>query len=44
MNKLKDINGYVRLALGKLSGVTADLVRLDSNWQEWGLAKLVESL
>ena len=44
MNKLKEINGYVRLTLDKLPGIRADLVRLDDNWQEWDFAKLVDSL
>ena len=34
-NKLKEINGYARLTLDKLSGIQADLVRTDENWQEW---------
>ena len=29
MNKLKEINGYVRLTLDKLPGMRADLVRID---------------
>ena len=44
MNKLKEIKDYVRLTLDKLPGTRADLVRLDDNWQEWGFAKLVDSL
>ena len=44
INKLKKINGYVRLTLDKLPGIRADLVRLDNNWQEWDFAKLVDSL
>ena len=44
MNKLKEINGYVRLTLDKLPGIRADLVRLDHNWQEWHFAKLLDSL
>ena len=44
MNKLKEINGYVRLTLDKLPDITADLVRLDDNCQEWDFAKLVDSL
>ena len=31
MSKLKKINGYMRLALDKLSGVKTDLVKLDDN-------------
>ena len=29
MGKLKEINGYVRLALDKLKGIRTDLVRTD---------------
>ena len=43
MGKEKDIRGYVRLTLHKLPGIRADLVRLDDNWQEWGLPQLVEA-
>ena len=43
MNKLKEINGYVKLTLDKLPGIRAVLVRLYDNWQEWELAKLVDS-
>ena len=42
--KKKDIGGYVRLTLAKLSGIRADLVRLDDNWQEWSFPQLVEAL
>ena len=34
MNKLKEINWYVRLTLDKLPGIRADLVRIDEEWQE----------
>ena len=34
MNKLKEINGSVRLTLDKLLGIRADLVRVDEDWQE----------
>ena len=44
MNKLKEINSYVRLTLDKFPGIRADLVRLDDNWQEWDFARLVDSL
>ena len=44
MNKVKEINGYVRLTLDKLPGIIGDLVRLDNNWHEWDFAKLVNSL
>ena len=33
INELKEINGYARLTLDKFSGVCADLVRLDEDWQ-----------
>ena len=36
MNKLKDINGYIK--------ITLDLVRLDDDWQDWGFTQLVEAL
>ena len=44
MKKLKDIKGYVRLTLGKLSGIRVDPVRLDGNRQEWDFCQLVDSL
>ena len=44
MNKLKKINGYVGLTLGKLPGIRVYLVRLDDNWQEWDFTTLVDSL
>ena len=40
MNKLKEINGYVKITLDKLSGIRADLVRLDDDWQDWGFTQL----
>ena len=33
MDKLKEINGYVRFTLDKLCRIRADLVRTDDNWQ-----------
>ena len=44
MNKLKDINGYVKITLDKLPGIHADLVRLDDDWQDLGFTQLVEAL
>ena len=44
MNKLKDINGYVKITLDKLPGSRADLVRLDDDWQDWRFTQLVEAL
>ena len=43
-NKLKDINGYVKITLDKLPGSRADLVRLDDDWQDWRFTQLVEAL
>ena len=44
MNKLKKINGYVRLTLDKLPGIPADLVRIDEDWQKWTFFQLVNAL
>ena len=44
IGKKKDIGRYLRLTLAKLSGIRADLVRLDDNWQEWRFPQLVEAL
>ena len=44
MNKLKKMNGYVRLTLDKLPGIRADLVRIDEDWQEWTFPQLVDAL
>ena len=44
MKKLKYIKGYARLTLDKLSGIRADLARLDDNWQEWDFCQLVDPL
>ena len=44
MNKLKKINGYVKLTLDKLPGIRADLVRIDEVWQEWSFLQHVDAL
>ena len=44
MNKLKDINGYVKITLDKLSGIRADLVGLENDWQDRRFTQLVEAL
>ena len=44
MAKEKEIRGYVRPTLEKLPGMRAYLVRLDEDWQEWGLPQLVKAL
>ena len=43
MNKLED-NGYVKITLGNLPDICADLLRLDDVWQDWGFTQLVEAL
>ena len=44
LEKLKEINGYVRLTLDKLSGIRADLVRTDDSWKNCKFYELLESL
>ena len=44
MSKLNQINGYVQITLDKLQPIRADLVRLDTSWQEWAFPQLVEAL
>ena len=44
IGKKEDIGRYVRLTLAKLSGIRADLLRLDDNWQEWRFPQLAEGL
>ena len=44
MNKLKEINGYVRLTLDKLTGIRTDSVRTDEDWQKWTFPQLVDAL
>ena len=44
MGKLKEIKGYVRLTLDKLSTIRADLVRTEDDWQEWDFGQFIESL
>ena len=44
LGKLKEVNGYVRMSIDKLSGIRGDLVRTDENWQEWDFPKFVYAL
>ena len=44
LGKLKEISGYVRMAIDKLRGIRGDLVRTDDNWREWDFPKFVEAL
>ena len=44
IHKLRDIKWCMRLPLGKLPRIRAELVRLNDEWQEWDFPKLEESL
>ena len=44
MNKLKQINEYVRLTLNKLPGIRGDLLRIYEDWQGWTFTRLVDVL
>ena len=43
MEKLKGMNGYVRVITDKLQGIQVDFVRNDDNWQYWIFQQLVEA-
>ena len=42
--KLNQVNGYVQITLDKLQPIRADLVHLDTSWQEWTFPQLVKAL
>ena len=44
LNKLSDVNGYVRMTLNKLPNIRGDLVRTDTKWKEWTFSQLCEAL
>lgn len=44
LDKLKEVNGYVRMSIDKLPGIRKALVRTDENWQEWDFVKFVYAL
>ena len=44
MNKLKEINGYVKLTLDKLPGIRADLVRIDEHCQDMIFVQFIDAL
>ena len=44
MNKLQNINGYVRFSLDKLTGIRGDLIRTDDNWKNLEFPELVKAL
>ena len=43
LGKLKEVNGYVRMSIDKLPGITGDLVRTDEKCQEWDFPKFVNA-
>ena len=44
LKKLETVNGYVPMTLDKLQAIRGDLVRTDSNWEDWDFAQLSEAL
>ena len=44
MGKLQEINGMVRLLIGKLPGIRAELFINVDNWQEWNFEGFLENL
>ena len=40
----EEINVYVRTTIDTLPGIRADLVRMDSDWHNWGFGQSVEQL
>ena len=44
MEKLKEIDRYVRTAIDKLPGIRGDLVRIDSDRHNWYFGQFVEQL
>ena len=44
LEKLNEVNGYVRLTLNKLSGIRGDLVRTEPEWKKWSFTELVAAL
>ena len=44
LNKLSDVNGYVRMTINKLPSIRGDLVRTDPKWKDWTFVQLCEAL
>ena len=44
MGKLEKVSGITRTVLEKLKGIKADLVRGNSDWQEWDLGRLISEI
>ena len=44
LRKLDEVRGLTTITLDKLSAIRGDLVRSDSEWENWDLDKLAEAL
>ena len=44
LGKIERVNGMTISVLDKLTGIKADLVRGQENWQDWDLPRLVQAL
>ena len=44
LEKIQEVNGYVRLTLNKLPGIRGDLVRTDLKWKDWTFPDLVKAI
>ena len=44
LGKIERVNGMTISVLDKLTGIKADLVRGQENWQDWDLPRLAEAL
>ena len=44
LGKIERVNGMTRSVLDKLTGIKADLVRGQENWQDWDLPRLPQAL
>ena len=44
MEKVEEVNRYVRMTLDKLEEIRGDLVRTDDKWQDWEFPHLMEAL
>ena len=42
LGKLREVNGYVRMAIDKLEGIIGDWVQTDDTSQDWDFPKLVD--
>ena len=44
MEKMKEIDGYVRVTLDKLRSIRTNLVGNDDNWQDWKISTISRGL